>query len=294
MHRRSEVVSRVLMTPCTKPNRAPRSSRAITRIARTCASGERRRNPSSGCAPSRRASIPTARLTLGVSWEESSVQILMLGASGFVGRHLSHRLKQRGDTVVEASLRDPEAAASVASGCDAIVNLAGEPIAQHWNDDVKRRIEQSRVDAPRRFLDALAQRERRCRAYVSASAVGYYGTSETETFVEESSAGEDFLARVCVGWEREACRASDLGMRVAIVRTGVALGADGGALQKMLPPFYLGLGGVIGSGRQWISWVHVADLVGIYLTALDGAEGPLNACAPNPVTNAQFTHALGE
>lgn len=222
------------------------------------------------------------------------MQILMLGASGFVGRHLSQRLEQRGDTVVEASLRDPVAAASVASGCDAILNLAGEPIAQHWNDDVKRRIEQSRIDAPRRFLDALAQRERRCRAYVSASAIGYYGSSETETFVEESPAGEDFLARVCVGWEREAQRASDLGMRVALVRTGVALGADGGALQKMLPPFYFGLGGVIGSGRQWVSWVHVADLVGVYLTALDGAEGPLNACAPNPVTNAQFTHALGE
>jgi uncharacterized protein (TIGR01777 family) len=116
--------------------------------------------------------------------------------------------------------------------------------------------------------------------------------SETATFVEESPPGDDFLARVCAAWEREALRATNLGMRVALVRTGIALGADGGALEKMLPPFRLGMGGVIGSGRQWLSWVHVADLIGIYLLALGGADGPLNACAPNPVTNAAFTKEL--
>jgi uncharacterized protein len=222
------------------------------------------------------------------------VKVFLLGASGFVGRHLSARLRQRGDEIAGGSLRDPAAAAVLASSYDAIVNLAGEPIAQRWNDDAKRRIEASRVEAPHRFLDALAERQRRCSTYVSASAVGYYGTSETATFVEESPAGDDFLARVCAGWEREAQRAAELGMRVALVRTGIALGADGGALAQMLPAFRFGLGGVIGSGRQWLSWVHVADLAGVYLTALDGAAGALNACAPNPVTNAAFTHELGE
>jgi uncharacterized protein len=221
------------------------------------------------------------------------VKVLLLGESGFVGKHLAAALLERGDEVAGASLRDPTAAARLAATSDAIVNLAGEPIAQRWNENVKRRIEASRVDAPRRLLDALAQLPRSCRIYVSASAVGYYGTSEVETFVEESLPGDDFLARVCVGWEREARRAADLGLRVALVRTGVALGSDGGALAKILPPFRLGLGGVIGSGHQWLSWIHIADLVGIYLMALREVQGPLNACAPNPVTNATFTKELG-
>ncbi|MGA7356646.1 MAG: TIGR01777 family oxidoreductase [Candidatus Cybelea sp.] len=221
------------------------------------------------------------------------MKVLLLGGSGFVGTHLRKALAARGDEVMTASLRDPRAVASIAATCDAVVNLAGEPIAQRWNESVKQRIEASRVDAPRQLLDALAQSDRRTAVYVSASAIGYYGTSETETFVEESPPGDDFLARVCVAWEREASRAHALGMRVALIRTGVALGTDGGALQKMLPPFRLGIGGIIGSGRQWFSWVHVDDLMGVYLMALDGAGGPLNASAPNPVTNAEFTKALG-
>jgi len=220
------------------------------------------------------------------------MKVLLFGASGFVGKHLRPALTLRGHETIGASLRDPDAAATLAASCDAIVNLAGEPIAARWNERVKHLIETSRVEAPRRFLAALGARERRCTVYVSASAVGYYGTSETETFVEESPPGDDFLARVCVGWEREANRASDLGMRVAVVRTGVALGTDGGALPKMLAPFRLGLGGVIGNGRQWLSWIHIEDLVGIYLAALEGAAGPLDACAPNPVTNADFTKEL--
>jgi uncharacterized protein len=221
------------------------------------------------------------------------VKLLVLGASGFVGKHLCAALTQRGDQVLSGSLRDPLAAANAATGCDAIVNLAGEPIAQRWSASVKRRIDDSRVEAPRRFLEALRERERRCTVYVSASAIGYYGTSETETFVEESPAGNDFLARVCVGWERVAMRAGELGMRVAIVRTGVALGSDGGALAKMLPPFRAGLGGIIGTGRQWFSWIHIEDVVRIYLMAIDNVEGVLNASAPNPVTNADFTNELG-
>ena len=222
------------------------------------------------------------------------MKILLLGASGFVGRHLAAALRKRGDEVVAASLRDAAAAADDAAACDAIVNLAGEPLAQRWDAGVKRRIETSRVEAPRLFIDALSTKPRRCKVYVSASAVGYYGTSETATFVEESPPGDDFLARVCIGWEREARRSADLGMRVAIVRSGIALGTDGGALQKMLPPFRLGLGGVVGTGRQWLSWIHIGDLVAIYLRALDEFEGAVNACAPHAATNARFTRQLGE
>jgi uncharacterized protein len=221
------------------------------------------------------------------------VNVCVLGGSGFIGTHLVAALRARGDDVTIASLRDPREAAQRAAACEAIVNLAGEPIAQRWDVFVKQHILNSRVEAPRLFLEALAPRERRTSVYVSASAIGYYGTSESETFVEESPPGNDFLARVCVGWEREAARARDLGMRVAIVRTGVALGTGGGALAKILPPFRMGLGGIVGSGRQWLSWIHVDDVVGIYLKAIDAAEGPLNATAPNPVTNAELTRALG-
>lgn len=221
------------------------------------------------------------------------MKVALLGGSGFIGRHLAAALGARGDEVAIVSLRDLERAADLASSCDAIVNLAGEPIAQRWSANVKRRIEESRVALPHRFLDALSQRQRRSTIYVSASAVGYYGTSESETFVEESPPGNDFLARACIGWEREASRAQEFGMRVAIVRTGIALGTDGGALAKILPPFRAGAGGRIGSGRQWLSWIHVDDLAGIYLMALDGVPGPLNATAPNPVTNAAFTETLG-
>ena len=220
------------------------------------------------------------------------MKVLILGASGFIGGALTAALRARGDEVLTATLRDPSAAAAFAQSCDAVVNLAGEPIAQRWNYVVKQRIEASRVEVPRRFIEALARQSRRPQTYVSASAIGYYGTSETATFVEESTPGDGFLARVCVVWEREAQRAAGLGMRVACVRTGIALATGGGALAKMLPPFRAGAGGRIGNGRQWFSWIHIDDLVGIYIMAIDRAEGPLNATAPHPVTNSDFTKAL--
>ncbi len=220
------------------------------------------------------------------------MKVLILGASGFIGRRLASALRARGDDVLTGTLREPQAAAAFAGSCDAVVNLAGEPVAQRWNEAIKRRIKESRVDLPRRFIAALAERPTRPATYVSASAIGYYGTSETATFVEDSPPGDDFLARVCAEWEREAQRAADLGIRVACVRTGVVLGTDGGALPKMLAPFRAGLGGVIGSGHQWFSWIAIDDIIGIYLLAIDKAQGPLNACAPNPVTNAEFTKQL--
>jgi uncharacterized protein (TIGR01777 family) len=221
------------------------------------------------------------------------MKITILGASGFVGRHLNAALIARGDSVATASLRDPEKAAAACAGADAVVNLAGEPVAQRWTPDTKRKIRESRVDAPAALIAALEKLETKPKAYVSASAIGYYGRSETATFDESSAPGGDFLADVCVAWEATADRAAVLGMRVAKVRTGLALGTDGGALPKLLPLFKLGGGGIVATGRQWYSWVHIDDLVGIYLHAIDGAEGVLNGVAPNPVTNADFTSALG-
>jgi hypothetical protein len=222
------------------------------------------------------------------------VKVLLLGGSGFLGRHLAAALRKRGDDVVEHSLRDPAAAAIVAATCDAVVNLAGEPIAQRWNDVVKERIVYSRSELPRRFLSALSILERKTAVYVSASGIGYYGISETETFVEMSPPGTDFLAEVCVVWEEQAFQARALGLRASVIRTGLALGVDGGALAKLLPPFRLGLGGRTGNGRQWYSWIHIDDLTGIYLAALDAGDGAYDATAPEPVTNAVFTAALAK
>jgi uncharacterized protein (TIGR01777 family) len=222
------------------------------------------------------------------------VKVLLLGASGFLGRHFAKALERRGDEVVMLSLRDPAAAAVVAATCDGVVNFAGEPVAQRWNAIVKQRILYSRTELPRRFLAALSELERKTIAYLSASGIGYYGTSETETFVETSPPGDDFLAQVCVEWEAQALKARELGLRVAVLRTGLVLGTDGGALAKLLPAFRFGLGGTIGNGRQWYSWIHIDDLIAIYLSALDGGDGAYDATAPVPVTNAEFTFALGK
>jgi uncharacterized protein (TIGR01777 family) len=215
-----------------------------------------------------------------------------LGGSGFIGRPLAASLQKRGDTVRVASLRDPIAAAATADGSDVVVNLAGASVAERWTDAQKRAIMTTRVDLPQAFLRALAGVAAKPKAYVSASAIGYYGTSRTATFTETSPAGDDYLASVCVAWEAEAQRARQLGMRVAIVRTGIVLGNAGGALGKLLPLFRFGLGGVVASGEQWYSWIHLADQVGIYELAIDGYDGVLDATAPNPAKNRDFTTAL--
>lgn len=220
------------------------------------------------------------------------MRVGLVGASGFIGKHLHAVLTGRGDEVVPASLRDPRAAAVAVRECDAVVNLAGEPVAQRWTHAAKERMRRSRVDGTRELLDELAGERTRPSIYISASAIGYYPPSEEATYTEVSSRGDDFLGELCAAWEREAERAAALDMRVAIVRTGVVLGRDGGALAKMLPTFALGFGGVLGSGKQWLSWVHVDDVIGIYCMALDGASGTFNATAPQPVTNEEFTKAL--
>jgi uncharacterized protein (TIGR01777 family) len=220
------------------------------------------------------------------------VKVTVFGASGFIGRHLTAALRARNDEVVPASLRDIDAAARACDGADAVVNLAGEGIAQRWTPEVKARIRSSRVDAPRALIERFSTMSSPPKAYVSASAIGYYGSSEDLTFSEPSPPGTDFLAQICAAWEAEAAKAAGAGARVAVIRTGLALGTDGGVLAQLLPIFRVGAGGKVGDGRQWYSWIHIDDVVGIYLSAIDRHEGTLNATSPNPVRNADFTHAL--
>lgn len=176
---------------------------------------------------------------------------------------------------------------------DAVVHLAGEPVAQRWTDEVKRRIRESRVDGTRNLVKAMARLERKPAVLVCSSAIGYYGSRGDEMLPESASAGGGFLAEVCVDWEKEAAQASDLGVRVVRMRTGLVLDGRGGALARMLPPFKLGAGGKLASGRQWQSWIHIDDLVGLYQLAIETPlSGAVNGVAPYPVTNVDFTKAL--
>jgi uncharacterized protein (TIGR01777 family) len=217
------------------------------------------------------------------------MRITITGASGLIGSRLTKALEQRGDEVTPLSLRTETDLTAKLDGRDAVVHLAGEPVAQRWTDEAKRRISDSREQGTRRLVDALAHTG--VKALVSASAVGYYGPHGDERLDEDSPPGSDFLAGVCVAWEREAERAQQ---RVVRVRTGVLLDANGGALQKMLLPFKLGAGGPIAGGEQYMPWIHIDDVVGIYLAAIDNEwSGPVNATAPEPVTNREFSKALG-
>jgi uncharacterized protein (TIGR01777 family) len=177
---------------------------------------------------------------------------------------------------------------------DIVIHLAGEPVAQRWTEESKRKIRESRVAGTRNLVQAMAKLTKRPQALIAASAVGYYGSRADESLVESSAPGNDYLAEVCTAWEREAAAAESLGVRVVRLRTGVVLDARGGALAKMLPPFRMGAGGPLGSGKQWMPWIHVQDLVELYRFAvMQPVSGVFNATAPNPVTNAEFTRALG-
>lgn len=229
------------------------------------------------------------------------MRITITGASGLIGTRLVARLQARGDEVTELSRRheprwEPTAGpppAAALEGRDAVVHLAGENLAQRWSADAKRRIVESRELGTRNLVAGLAGSG--VKTLVCASAVGYYGPRGDERVDEDAPPGDDFPAQVCVAWEREARAAEQHGVRVVNVRTGVVLDAGGGALAKMLPPFRLGVGGPVAGGRQYLPWIHVDDVVGIYVAALDGEDwrGPVNATAPEPVTNAEFSTALG-
>jgi uncharacterized protein (TIGR01777 family) len=182
-------------------------------------------------------------------------------------------------------------------GFDAVVNLAGDSIAEgRWTEEKKRRIRESRVKGTKLLGDALANLTKRPKTFICASAIGYYGNRGDELLTETSAPGDDFLAEVCVEWEKATALATEKGIRVVNARFGVILDSHGGALAKMLPPFRLGLGGRVGSGKQWMSWIALDDVVGALKFALvnDSLSGPVNFVAPNPVTNAEFTKTLGK
>ncbi len=233
------------------------------------------------------------------------MRVAVTGGSGRIGSLLVERLRERGDEVTLLSRStqrgvrwDPTAEPApteALEGRDAVVHLAGEDVAQRWTAEAKRRIRDSRVVGTRNLVAGLSATQDRPRVLVSGSASGYYGPRGDEEVDETASPGTDFLAEVCVEWEREATAAEELGLRVARIRTGVVLDRGGGALEKMLPPFRLGVGGPVAGGRQGMPWIHREDEVGILLAALDGDDwtGPVNASAPNPVSNKEFSKALG-
>jgi uncharacterized protein len=245
------------------------------------------------------------------------VRVAITGATGLIGSAVVRALRARGEEVI-ALTRDPDHAREVLGSdvephrwrepqqspppraalehTDAVIHLLGEPIAQRWTQKSKREILDSRVLGTRSLVAGLAALEpaRRPSRLVSQSATGYYGPRDAEPVDEQASPGNDFLAVVSAAWEREASAISGE-LRVVLPRTGVVLAADGGALAKMLPPFRLGVGGPVAGGRQYVPWIHRDDVVGGLLVCVDDerAAGPLNLTAPNPVTNAELSRALG-
>jgi uncharacterized protein (TIGR01777 family) len=239
------------------------------------------------------------------------MNITITGANGFIGRRLVQLLSAKGHTLralcrrpvadfpagVEVSLWDamggPPPEASLRDA-DAVIHLAGEPVSQRWTAEARRRIRDSRVVGTGNLVQVLAGLPRKPRVLICSSAIGYYGSRGDELLTEDSAPGNDFLAEVCTAWEGAARTAESLGVRVVPVRTGVVLARHGGALAQMLPPFRVGVGGRFGTGRQWMSWIHLDDLCEMYSFALDHAvSGALNGVAPQPVTNTDFARELG-
>jgi uncharacterized protein (TIGR01777 family) len=239
------------------------------------------------------------------------MDFLVTGATGFIGRKVVRRLLSEGNEVnylgrKRSATLDSRAAFHLWNPAerppldsvptlDAVIHLAGEPIAQRWNEDVKRRIRESRAGLTRSLVAAIGELKHRPRVLVSASAVGYYGDRGEEVLSENSAPGSGFLADVCSEWESEALKARELGIRVVVVRIATVLGREGGALKQMLTPFRLGLGGRFGSGEQWMPWIHVDDLVALLIHAAtnNNVGGAMNASSPNPVRNREFVRALG-
>lgn len=246
------------------------------------------------------------------------MRIVVSGGTGFIGRPLCRRLADAGHSVTVLT-RDPDAARgklyhavaiagwqgfrgpteelSKALGeCDVVINLAGAPIAEgRWTPQTKDLLRKSREGTTSAIVTTLAKLKTRPVLLLNASAVGYYGPRGDEELTEEAPSGDGFLASLCREWEGAARAAERLGVRVVLPRIGVVLGKDGGALRKMLPIYRMGLGGPLGHGRQWMSWIHLDDLVELLMFLVDhAAGGPVNATAPHPVTNAEFSKILGQ
>ncbi len=233
-------------------------------------------------------------------------RVAVTGGTGMIGRRVVDALRARGDEVTVLSRSAPgtvqwsdptaeSAPVEALAGRDGVIHLLGETVAQRWTDEAKKRIRESRELGTRNLVAGLGQlaEGERPEALVSMSGIGFYGARGDERIDETGPPGDDFLAQVVLAWEAEARRAEDLGMRVAISRTGVVLAPDGGALGKMLLPFKLGVGGPVAGGRQYMPWVHLDDVVGALLFLLDRGEGVYNVAAPEPVTNKEFSKALG-
>ncbi len=248
------------------------------------------------------------------------MKIAITGATGFVGTRLVEQLHSQGHhilvltrnsskakkvfpssafprlEIVEYTPTESGGWQQSLSGCDGVVNLAGEPISERWTAQHKKAILESRQLGTRKLVEAISKAEVKPTVLVSGSAVGYYGTSETAAFDETNSSGNDFLAQVCQKWEAEAEKVKESGVRLVILRIGIVLGNGGGALGKMINPFKMFAGGPIGTGRQWFSWIHREDLVNLIIEAVTKPDmaGVYNATAPNPVRMKDFCQTLGE
>src|SRR5262245_5502172 len=242
------------------------------------------------------------------------MKFVIAGATGFIGSILCDRLWNQFHSLVLLS-RKPPAEVGVTKkewlvwnppvggsweqaidGADGIINLAGESIAdKRWSKEQKNILRRSRIDSTRALVNAIGKARNKPKFFLNASAVGYYGPHGDETLTETSAPGNDFLAQLCVELEREALKAEAHGVRVALVRTGIVLGKNQGALKKMVPPFKMFVGRRLGSGKQWMPWIHVEDEIGLlqFLAENENARGPFNGAAPDPVTMDDFAKALG-
>jgi hypothetical protein len=243
------------------------------------------------------------------------MKIVITGATGFIGAILADRLWQQFHSLALFSRRpphevgvtkrewffwDPPAGGpwqEAVDGADGIIHLAGEPIAgKRWSARQKEVLRASRIDSTRSLVNAVAGAKTKPKFFLSASAVGYYGSRGDEIVTEASPPGSDFLSALCAEWEEEAVKAEAHGVRVVRIRTGIVLGKGQGALKKMVPPFKMFMGGPLGSGKQWMPWIHIEDEIGLLLFLMENehARGAFNATAPNPVTMEEFARALGD
>jgi len=241
------------------------------------------------------------------------MKVLITGGAGFIGRALSRELAVSGHNVLITSRHKPASKSknietltwkppapipsNIISNIDAVINLAGEPIASgRWTKTRKERILSSRINTTRALVQSMQNVNTKPKILISASAIGYYGARGDEYVTEDAPSGTDFLADVCEEWEEEALKAQVPGVRVVLIRIGAVLESDGGALSKIAIPFKLFLGGSIGKGKQWFSWIHRDDIIGIIKYALENESisGPVNLTAPRPVTNKEFSSALGK